>query len=108
MERIAADVHDERSVDAAIAGADSVVNAVSLYVERGSRTFRSVHVQAAAQVAGAARRAGVKRLLHVSGIGADPVSSSTYIRSRGEGEVAVQAETGSDRKSTRLNSSHRL
>jgi uncharacterized protein YbjT (DUF2867 family) len=91
MERIAADVHDERSVDAAIAGADSVVNAVSLYVERGSRTFRSVHVQAAAQVAGAARRAGVKRLVHVSGIGADPVSSSPYIRSRGEGEVAVQA-----------------
>jgi uncharacterized protein YbjT (DUF2867 family) len=89
--QIAADVHDARSVEAAVAGADGVVNAVSLYVESGSETFRSVHVEAAARVAGAARRAGVKRLAHLSGMGADPASSSPYIRSRGEGEAAVQA-----------------
>jgi uncharacterized protein YbjT (DUF2867 family) len=91
VEPIAADVHDERSIEAAVAGADGVVNAVSLYVERASTTFRSVHVEAAGRIASAARRAGVKRLAHVSGIGADPVSSSQYIRSRGEGEAAVQA-----------------
>jgi len=34
-----------------------VVNAVSLYVERGNTTFRSVHVEAAARVAREARRA---------------------------------------------------
>jgi len=51
VERIVADVHDERSVEAAVAGADGVVNSVSLYVERGSETFRSVHVEAAARVA---------------------------------------------------------
>ena len=90
-ERIAADAHNEGSVEAAVAGADGVVNAVSLYVERGSETFRSVHVEAAARVASAARRVGVKRLVHVSGIGADAASSSPYIRSRGKGEAAVQA-----------------
>ena len=91
VELIAADAHDERAVETAVAGADGVVNAVSLYVERGSATFRSVHVEAAARVASAARRAGVKRLAHVSGIGADAASSSPYIRSRGEGEAAVLA-----------------
>jgi uncharacterized protein YbjT (DUF2867 family) len=91
VERIAADVHDERAVEAAVAGAEGVVNAVSLYVERGSETFRSVHVEAATRVANAARRAGVMRLAHLSGIGADVASSSPYIRSRGEGEAAVQA-----------------
>jgi uncharacterized protein YbjT (DUF2867 family) len=91
VERIAADAHNECSVEAAVAGADGVVNAVSLYVERESETFRSVHVEAAARVASAARRAGVKRLAHLSGIGADAASSSPYIRSRGEGEAAVQA-----------------
>jgi uncharacterized protein YbjT (DUF2867 family) len=91
VELIAADAHDERAVETAVAGADGVVNAVSLYVERGSATFRSVHVEAAARVASAARRAGVKRLAHLSGIGADAASSSPYIRSRGEGEAAVQA-----------------
>jgi uncharacterized protein YbjT (DUF2867 family) len=82
VERIAADANDDRSVGAAVAGADGVVNAISLYVERGSETFRSVHVEAAARVASAARRAGVKRLAHLSGIGADAASSSPYIRSR--------------------------
>ena len=57
VERIAADVHDERSIEAAVAGADGVVNAVSLYVERASTTFRSVHVEAAGRIASAARRA---------------------------------------------------
>ena len=89
--QIAADVHHARSIETAVAGADGVVNAVSLYVESASKTFRSVHVEAAARVAGAARRAGVKRLAHLSGMGADRASPSPYIRSRGEGETAVRA-----------------
>jgi uncharacterized protein YbjT (DUF2867 family) len=65
------------------------VNAISLYIEHGKDTFRSVHVEAAARVARSAAEAGVPRLVHVSGIGADAGSPSAYIRSRGEGEVAV-------------------
>jgi uncharacterized protein YbjT (DUF2867 family) len=91
VEQIVADVHDERSIAAAVAGADGVVNAISLYAEHGGDTFHSVHVEAAARIAGAARRAGIKRFVHVSGIGADAASASPYIRSRGEGEAAVQA-----------------
>ena len=90
FEQIAADAHDERSVEAAVAGADGVVNAISLYVEHGADTFHSVHVEAAARIARAARRAGTKRFVHLSGLGADAGSPSPYIRSRGEGEAAVQ------------------
>jgi uncharacterized protein YbjT (DUF2867 family) len=91
VEQIVADAHDERSVEAAVAGVDGVVNAISLYVEHGGDTFHSVHVEAAASIARVARRAGVKRFVHLSGIGADAASPSPYIRSRGEGEAAVQA-----------------
>jgi uncharacterized protein YbjT (DUF2867 family) len=91
VKQIAADAHDERSVEAAVAGADGVVNAVSLYIERGSDTFHLMHVEAAAMIASVARRVGVKRLVHISGIGSDAASPSPYIRSRGEGEAAVQA-----------------
>ena len=91
VEQIVADAHDERSVEAAIADADGVVNAISLYVEHRSDTFHSLHVEAAARIARVARRAGAKRLVHLSGIGADAASSSPYIRGRGEGEAAVQA-----------------
>lgn len=89
---VPADIDDRPSIETAIAGTYAVVNAVSLYVERGGRTFRSVHVDAAARVASCARQAGVARLVHLSGIGADPGSRSRYIRARGEGEAAVRAE----------------
>jgi hypothetical protein len=93
VKHIAADAHDERSVEAAVAGADGVVNAISLYVERGSDTFHSVHVEAAATIASVARRVGAKRLVHLSGIGADAASPSPYVRSRGEGLRRLHRET---------------
>jgi uncharacterized protein YbjT (DUF2867 family) len=91
LEFVVADVNDNASIRAAVSDTFAVVNAVSLYVEHGDRTFRSVHVDAAACVAARARDAGVTHLVHVSGIGADPRSRSPYIRSRGEGEDAVRA-----------------
>jgi uncharacterized protein YbjT (DUF2867 family) len=90
LDTIQADVNDDRSVAAALAGVEGVVNAVSLYAETGSETFHSVHVEAATRVARLARQAGVGRFIHVSGIGADAESASPYIRSRGKGEKAVR------------------
>jgi uncharacterized protein YbjT (DUF2867 family) len=80
-----ADIHDERSVADALTDAYGAVNAVSLYVEHGQETFHSVHVESALQVAAQAQRAGVERLVHVSGIGANLRSQSLYIRKRSEG-----------------------
>jgi len=91
LQSVGANIHDKRSVEDALAGAYGVVNAVSLYVERGQETFHSVHVEAAQRVAAQAHRAGVRRLVHVSGTGADAGSPSRYIRKRGEGELAVRA-----------------
>jgi NADH dehydrogenase len=91
LQSVGANIHDERSVADALAGAYGVVNAVSLYVEHGEETFHSVHVEAAQRVAAQALRAGVDRLIHISGIGADAASPSRYIRKRGEGELAVRA-----------------
>jgi uncharacterized protein YbjT (DUF2867 family) len=94
LQSVQADIQDEQSVVAALAGAYGVVNAVSLYVERGLETFHSVHVESAQRLAAQARRAGVERLVHLSGIGADAASPSTYIRKRGEGELAVRSAFG--------------
>ncbi|UPK36442.1 complex I NDUFA9 subunit family protein [Bradyrhizobium sp. 186] len=92
LQSVEANIHDERSVADALVGAYGVINAVSLYRERGLETFHSVHVESAQRVAAQAHRAGVERLVHVSGIGADAASPSCYIRKRGEGEQAVRAE----------------
>jgi uncharacterized protein YbjT (DUF2867 family) len=90
LRSIKADVRNSRSVADALADAYGAVNAVSLYLERGQDTFHSVHVESARRVAAQAQRCGVKRIIHVSGIGADPRSQSVYIRKRGEGELAVR------------------
>ena len=88
---VRADVEDEASIAPVLTGAWGVVNAVSLYAEKGGRTFRGVHVESAARVAAMAHRAGVQRLVQLSGIGADPHARSAYVRSRGQGEAAAAA-----------------
>jgi NADH dehydrogenase len=90
LQAIEGDIRDRQSVAYAIAGVRGVVNAVSLYVEHGKETFYAVHVEAAQRVAMEARRLGIEQLVHISGIGADAQSQSPYIRSRGQGELAVR------------------
>ena len=89
VEGIEIDISDERRMADALAGATGAVNAVSLYREHGRQTFRTVHVDAAQRVARLAHEQGITRLVHMSGMGADPQSRSAYIRARGLGEVAV-------------------
>jgi uncharacterized protein YbjT (DUF2867 family) len=52
LQSVEVDIHDERSIANAVAGAYAVVNAVSLYVEHGQETFHSVHVEVARNLAG--------------------------------------------------------
>ncbi len=86
-----ADIRDSASIDRALNGTASVINAVSLYVEpRTGPTFEEVHVQGARRLARHARAAGVERLIHISGVGADSRSPSRYIRARGGGEQRVR------------------
>ena len=91
LQAIGADIRETQSVADAVAGVHGVVNAVSLYTERGTETFHVVHVECAERVAMEAHRAGIEHLVHVSGIGADPASGSSYVCSRGRGELAVRA-----------------
>jgi len=91
LQAIEGDIRNTQSVADAIAGVRGVVNSVSLYAERGKETFHALHVECAQRVAMQAHRLGVEQLVHLSGIGADAQSRSPYIRSRGQGELAVRA-----------------
>jgi uncharacterized protein YbjT (DUF2867 family) len=85
-----ADVWDEASVGPAVAGVDAVVNTVGHYVQRGGASFEAIHGQGAMHVARAAAAAGARRLVHISGIGADEESESSYVRARAIGERLVR------------------
>ena len=90
IELVHADVSDESTVARAVAGSASVINSVGHYVETGDATFHKIHGQGALHVARQAKQAGAERLIHVSGLGADPGSDSPYVRARGIGESLVK------------------
>lgn len=89
---VQANVRYPDSIARAVAGADAVVNAVGILAPSGRQTFQSVHVAGARAIAKAAREAGSGQLVHISALGADKKSRSTYARSKAEGEAAVLAE----------------
>jgi len=87
---IRANVRMPPSVVAAIEGSQAVVNAVGIPFERGKQRYQAVHVEGARNIAQAATAAGVQRLIHISGIGADNRSSKNrYIRSKVAAEDAI-------------------
>jgi uncharacterized protein YbjT (DUF2867 family) len=83
------DVSDPQSVALALAGAQAVVNLTGILFEHG-QTFEEVQADGAANIAQAAASAGVGALVHVSAIGADLESESTYAVTKAEGEQAVR------------------
>jgi NADH dehydrogenase len=87
---VQANVRHPGSVEAAVRGADIVVNLVGILYERGRQRFDTVQSFGAEQVALAAAAHGA-RMVHVSAIGADPASTSAYARAKAEGEKAVLA-----------------
>ncbi|UIJ45497.1 complex I NDUFA9 subunit family protein [Sphingomonas cannabina] len=83
---VAADVTRPATVARAIEGADGVVNLVGSFAD-----MAAVNAGGARVVAEAAAAKGIGALVHVSALGADPESPSTYGRTKGEGEKAVLA-----------------
>ena len=95
-----ADVHDEQELQRQFAGMDAVINLVGILHEttRGRQDrpaarrgdFHQMHVELPRKVVHACGGAGVPRLLHMSALGADPLSRSAYQRSKGIGEALVR------------------
>ena len=83
------DIHDDASVAAAVRGTTMVVNLIGILHESRSNSFQAVHADAATRIARQARAAGVRRLVHVSAIGASSESGSAYARTKAAGEQGV-------------------
>lgn len=85
---VQANLRYRQSVDRAVEGSDHVINCVGVLFESGRNTFDAVQDFGARAVAEAARNVGAK-LTHISAIGADENSGSSYARTKARGEAAV-------------------
>lgn len=81
------DVTRPAEVEAALRGADAVVNLVGTF---NTRRFQAVHVDAARLIAEGCAANGIERLVHVSANGADAGSSSAYARTKAEAETIMR------------------
>ncbi|MCG9915542.1 MAG: complex I NDUFA9 subunit family protein [Phenylobacterium sp.] len=87
---VQANIRDPDSVARALDGAQACVNLVGVLYESGRQKFASLHTEGAANVAQAAKAAGISRMVQVSSIGADAGSPSAYARTKAAGEAAVR------------------
>lgn len=85
---VEADVRDQKVLQRLAEGRDAVINLAGIL---HGPDFMATHVELAQGVVNACHSAGVKRLLHMSALGADPKAPSEYLRSKGIGEQATLA-----------------
>ena len=99
---VEADVFGKGVLDRLARRHDAVINLVGILHGRRGRAdergpnnygpdFARAHVELALAALGACRANGIKRLLHMSALGADPNGPSEYLRSKGIGEQSMLA-----------------
>ncbi len=90
VEVVEADVHEEAQLRQLLVGVDAVINLVAV-LHGSEAVFQRTHVTLPQTLARACTAGGVKRLVHISALGVGPQAPSLYLRSKTQGEAALQA-----------------
>ena len=99
VDPVEANIHDAASLQHLLPGHDAVVNLVAI-LHGNQAAFTKVHVDLVHSLVRACQSTGVRRIVHVSALGAASDAPSMYQRSKAEGE-AVLAASGLDVTSLR-------
>ena len=86
-----ANVHEKRVLGQLFEDCSAVINLIGILNQHGRDTFARVHTELAVKVMAVARGAGVRRVLHMSSLGASEQAPSRYLRSKAAAEAAVRA-----------------
>lgn len=85
-----ADIHNPDTLAQLVAGHDVVINLVAI-LHGNEAAFERAHVTLAHTIAQACQRSGLRRLIHISALGAATDGPSMYQRSKARGEAVLQA-----------------
>lgn len=72
-----------------LAGVDAVVNCVGVLQDGGGDDTRAAHVEGPRALIVACEAAGVRRLIHLSAVGADEAAGTAYARTKAETETML-------------------
>jgi uncharacterized protein YbjT (DUF2867 family) len=85
LQPIACDVHDVAQLTQAAAGHDVLINLVAI-LHGTEAEFERVHVVLPQSIVAACKAVGIRRVVHMSSLGAALDAPSHYLRSKGRGE----------------------
>ncbi len=85
------DVTEVSSLRGAATGCEAVIHLVGIIRERAGFSFQDVHIRGTENVLAEARRAGVKRFVHMSALGARPGAATRYHVTKWAAEQAVRS-----------------
>lgn len=93
LDPLEVNIHDEAALTQLVAGHDAVVNLVAI-LQGSEQAFEHTHVALPEKLARACAASGVRRVLHVSALGADARNPaalpSRYLRSKSRGEQVLR------------------
>jgi uncharacterized protein YbjT (DUF2867 family) len=88
LEIVEADVYDSAALARVLAGHDAVVNLIAI-LHGSEDAFEKAHVALPQTLVRACEASGVRRVVHVSALGASLTSASKYQRSKARGEAVL-------------------
>ncbi len=83
------DYDDREGLASALANASCVVHLAGILIESPTTSYQTANIDATRAVVDACRKAGVRHLVLVSVLGADPHAANSYLNSKGQAERLV-------------------
>ena len=84
------DITKSNSIESYFESSDIIINLVGVLAENSKNKYQQAHVIGPSNIGKLSKKYKIKRLIHISSIGADIKSNINYQKTKGEGELALK------------------
>ena len=84
------DITKSNSIESYFESSDIIINLVGVLAENSKNKYQQAHVIGPSNIGKLSKKYNIKRLIHISSIGADIKSNINYQKTKGEGELALK------------------
>ena len=84
------DITKSNTIENYFEKSDYIINLVGVLAENSKNKYSKAHVLGPQNIGLLAKKYNIKRLVHISSIGADKKSNIKYQKTKGEGEIAIK------------------
>jgi NADH dehydrogenase len=91
IEWMEADITRPQTLGSALEGVEAIVHTVAIAIEKGRLSYEQVNYHGTVNVVEAAKAAGVRRMINISQLGADPGLPYRFLASKGKAQAYVAA-----------------